>query len=92
MHVACHDLILTPAVLLKKLQLDTVILSTSAGPSLAPLRLPTLTYIKIHTYIDNKVKNTPAKNILYVCMYVCIPDAMARPAGGVSDVNIGSSK
>jgi hypothetical protein len=39
--VTCHDLILTPVNVLEKLQLDTVILSTSDGiPS--PPRLPTL--------------------------------------------------
>ena len=29
---------------------------------------------------------------MYVCMFVCIPDAMTRPAGGVGDVNIGGSR
>jgi hypothetical protein len=39
--VTCHDLILTPVIVLEKLQFDTVILSTSAVVLLPP-RLPTL--------------------------------------------------
>lgn len=39
--VTCHDLILTPVIVLEKLQFDTVILSTSAVVPSAP-RLPTL--------------------------------------------------